>query len=178
MNKEHMNISDLTALVGKKPELDLKFYLDEKPIKPGYHITEVRHATINSKDCGKNTGTEQWDEITVQLLDGSLSSRAGYMSGSKFLGIIGSALGSLPTATASHLFFEYAPDNGPIRKLSVKLFEQNDAELSVSLGSERAVCKPFQRAKDAIAISGGTTQSSSEGCCSGAARSGSSGCCG
>ena len=173
MNKDHMNISDLTALINRKPELDLKFYVDDKAINPGYHVTEVRHATINSKDCGKNSAIEQWDEITVQLLDGSPSSGKGHMSGSKFAGIIGSAPGTLSTTTASHLYFEYAPDNGPVRKLSVESFEQSDTELSVTLGSERAVCKPFQRVKDALTIN-----ASSEGCCSGATGSESSSCCG
>lgn len=178
MSKDHMNINDLTALIAKKPELDLKFYFDEIAINPGYHVTEVRHATINSRDCGKNSGTEQWDEIIVQLLDGSPTSTQGHMSGSKFLGIIGSALSSLSTDTAAHLYFEFAPGNGPIRKLSIDSFERHDSELSVSLGSERAVCKPFQRAKDALAINGGNTQPSSGGCCSGTASSESSSCCG
>jgi len=173
-----MNISDLSAILNEKTNSELKFYFDGSPINPGYHVTEVRHAAIKSLDCGRESDTERWDEITIQLLDGSPDSTQGHMSGSKFLGIIGTALKSLESDAAPYLFFEFAPGNGPIRKLSIESVEQTATETSVSLGSERAVCKPFQRAKNAAALSGAAVESSGGGCCGSSAKSGGTGCCG
>jgi len=183
MNNKHINISDLSAILGNKSSLALKFYFDGQAINQGYHVTELRHAAIKSRDCGRNSDTEQWDEITIQLLDGSSDSQQGYMSGSKFLGIVRSALSSLASDSAPFLFFEFAPDNGPIRKLSIETVEYSDDEISVSLGSELAVCKPFQRAKSAMAVvagshGGSAAESTGDGCCANGNLSKGMSCCG
>jgi len=162
MKNDHKNLKDLTAALESQADLALKFYFDGFEINQGYHITEVKHAAINSIDCGKSSKTEQWDEITIQLLDGSTNSKQGYMSGSKFLAIIGSAMKSLSADDAPYLFFEFAPENGPIRKLSVDTIEFTSNEISVSLGSEQAVCKPYQRAKAAAILSGDDAMQSSK----------------
>lgn len=173
---EHTTINDLTSAVCEKADLPLKFYFDGTAINPGYHVTEIRHAAINSIDCGRDSDTEKWNEITIQLLDGSANSTQGHMQGSKFAAIVGSALKSLPTDRASHLFFEFSPDNGPIRKLSIDSIKHTNNEIAVSLGSEQAVCKPFQRATMA-AVTDPADQSVSGGCCAGDTASDSR-CCG
>jgi len=182
MNATHTNINDLQSNLSKKPDLPLKFYFDGTPINPGYHVTEVKFASIKSQDCGQQSEIELWDEITVQLLDGSPESTQGHMSGSKFLGIIGKALENLKQEDAPYLFFEFAPNNGAIRKLSVKSLEQSDDEFSVSLGTEKAVCKPFQRSKAAraaAALSGQITEAETGGgCCAGGTDSSGNACCG
>lgn len=167
MTYDHTNISDLTEALSTRPDLPLKFYFDGSSINPGYHVTEIRHAAINSLDCGKNSGTEHWNEVTIQLLDGSPESKQGHMSGSKFLGIVGTAAKTLSVDVAPYLFFEFAPGNGPIRKLSIESIERNTDEISVSLGSEQAVCKPFQRmiGARAAAASGGKALTSDDACC-------------
>jgi len=181
MTNDHTNIKELIAAVSTKADLALKFYFNGSAINPGYHVTEVKHAAINSVDCGRSSKAEQWDEITVQLLDGSAKSKEGHMSASKFSAIIGAALKSLPADTAPYLFFEFAPDNGPIRKLSIESIEFADNEVAVSLGSEQAVCKPFQRAKAAkaaAALSGGAAVPASYGgCCADGNRADGSACC-
>jgi hypothetical protein len=175
-------ISDLITVLGDSPDLALKFEFNGAQIKPGYHVTEVKHASVNAIDCGKNSPLEQWEEITIQLLDGSSLSTQKHMTVAKFLAIVNAALNALSTTTAHLLFIEFAPDNGPIRKLSVESVDRNENEVIVSLGSEQAVCKPFERAKSALAsgaigdavnqvmantgcCSGGKEQSSSKGCC-------------
>lgn len=182
MLNKHITINDLKQQLIEKPELPLKFYFDGSMINPGYHVTEVKFASIKSIDCGRNSDIEQWDEITVQLLDGSADSKQGHMPGSKFMGIVGKALEKLQESKAPYLFFEYAPNNGPIRKLSIESIETDSNEVSISLGSEQAVCKPFQRSKAARAAAtlSGTTmgQPTEIGCCSDGSRDDGSRCCG
>jgi len=169
-----MNISDLSAIINGNTTAALKFYVDGSVINPGYHVTEVRHAAIKSRDCGRHSSVERWDEITIQLLDGSSDSTQDHMSGAKFLGIVGTALDSIATDAAPYLYFEYSPDNGPIRKLSIESVNSADGEIAVSLGSERAVCKPFERLKS-VAVIGEAAPAKS--CCSGGASSNSGSCC-
>jgi len=167
------------SVVGENSDQTLKFYFEGSAINPGYHVTEVKHAQIKSRDCGKNSGVDEWDEVTIQLLDGSSESTQGHMSGSKFNGILNSALKSLAVSSAAHLFIEFAPDNGPIRKLSIDSVETVEDETFVYLDSERAVCKPFQRAKAlaSAAIGGAAATSAEAGCCSDGKRSDGSSCC-
>lgn len=182
MLNKHITINDLKQQLSEKTELPLEFYFDGSTINPGYHVTEVKFASIKSIDCGRASGTEQWDEITVQLLDGSADSKQGHMPCSKFMSIVGKALEKLQENGAPFLFFEYAPDNGPIRKLSIESITTGANEVSISLGSEQAECKPFQRfkaAQAAAALSGSIMDQPTEiGCCSDGSRAAGRSCCG
>lgn len=178
MSEKNININELVSEIGENSDRTLKFYFEGSAINPGYHVTEVRHSQIKSRDCGKKSGVDEWDEVTIQLLDGSSNSKQGHMSGSKFIGILNSALGSLAVSSAQHLFIEFAPGNGPIRKLSIDSVETVEDETSVYLDSERAVCKPFQRAKALAALGGAAASSSEAGCCGDGKRSDGSSCCG
>lgn len=181
MLDQHSNISDVQQQLAENPELPVKFYVDGVSINPGYHVTEVRYASIKSIDCGRASDVEYWDEITIQLLDGSSMSTQGHMPASKFLGIVSGALSKLIEDSASFVFFEFAPDNGPIRKLSIESIETKVEEVSIVLGSERAVCKPFQRAKAALKLplmkGKSSAPASSSGCCSGDVDKNDSACC-
>jgi len=160
MASDHMNINQLHSQLAANADLPLKFYFEGLAIKPGYHVTEVKHASIKSIDCGRASEQENWDEITIQLLDGSAISAQGHMQTAKFVGIVSGALKTLSETTASQLFFEYAPGNGPIRKLKIESVAVSDKEIAVSLGGDKAVCKPFERMKD-------KATAAVKGCCTG-----------
>jgi len=182
MALENGEIGTLAHKLHANPEMPLVFALDEQTINPGYHLTEVRHARVSSIDCGKNSEPEHWDEISIQLLDGSSGSNQGHMTTGKLIGIIEKALTKLDvdSESSSSLFIEFAPDNGPIRKLNINSYVEGDNELIVNLGSEKAVCKPFQRSKLAQAaaeLTGGAIGPAQvSGCCSTDSKGG-SGCC-
>lgn len=179
MKQNHINISDLTVILKEKSNLAVKFQFDGTTINPGYHVTEVRHASVRSRDCGKMSNVEQWNEITIQLLNGSSKSLQGYMPGSKLLGIVRSALESFEAEAAPYLFFEFAPDNGPIRKLRIESVEYTDEVILVMLGSERPVCKPFKRAiATGLAADKMTSQSSPDICCADTKGADRRSCCG
>jgi len=177
MTLPNTDLKELMAALRSNRGAELKFVMGESIINPGYHVTEIRHATINSIDCGKSSSVEQWDEITIQLLDGSPTSNGEHMQASKFNSIFQKAIELLGADSSPVLFFEFSPNNGPIRKLSIESINQSDNAISVILGSEKAVCKPFQRSKAAQAAAlsiggkhnpapaGGGCCSSSVGCC-------------
>lgn len=159
-------IGKLMALLLSNPGIPLKFYLDGISINQGYHITEVKHACVNSMDCGKRTDT--WEEILIQLLDGEPGSTQGFMNTSKFMSIVSATLESFPEISESSLFFEFTPNNGPLQKLRIRSIECDDPGLSIHLTYEKAVCKPLQRwGKAGVVFENMSTKVSKLGCCSG-----------
>jgi len=149
------------------PDVPLTFYLGDIPINQGYHVTEVKYATIKSMDCGKQV--DAWDELLIQLLDGPADSGQGFMSTSKFTNIVSSALDSLPANENPDLFFEFSPNNGPLQKLRIQTIECEVDNVSVLLADERAACKPFLRGGMSItAVTGKVTEMAKTGCCTSA----------
>lgn len=125
------------------PDKPVRFYFEDISIHQGYHLTEVKHASINSMDCGKTT--HAWEELLIQLLDGDADSSQGYISTSKFTGIIDATRKSLPEKSVPSLFFEFSPNGGPLLKLKIQSIESSGEELSVHLTHEKTTCKPIDR---------------------------------
>lgn len=74
----------LDTLAGAK-DLPLVFHYDGRPVKAGYHVTEVKAGHFSALDCGANP--EAWSEIFVQLWDIDEDGRT-HMPGGKFSAII------------------------------------------------------------------------------------------
>jgi len=144
MKSQNTNLYELKAAFKANPNLPLLFKLDEETIHPGYHVTEIKHAVVNSMDCGQ--GTEQWDEVIVQLLDGSALFKGEHMSCAKFMGIVSTAIESQDIDENTLTYIEFAPNNGALRKLVIDSVEQKESEVIVHLSNPTAMCKPFQRA--------------------------------
>ena len=161
-------LGKLMALLLSNPGIPLKFYLDDISINQGYHVTEVKHASVKSMDCAKRT--DAWDEILIQLLDGEAGSTQGFMNTSIFMSIVSATLKSLPESSKSSLFFEFAPNNGPLQKLRIRSTECDDHNFSVHLTYEKAVCKPLRRwGRAGVVFDNLSAKLSKSGCCSGRA---------
>jgi len=139
------------------PDLPLVFSLDGQTIHPGYHVTEVKHAVINSLDCGR--GNDQWDEISVQLLDGHANFKQGYMSCAKFMSIVGKAIALLSFNEDTLTFIEFSPNNEGLRKLVINSIAQEADQVIIQLSNASAECKAFKRAL------AGKLTATNEACC-------------
>ncbi|MEE9321441.1 MAG: DUF6428 family protein [Granulosicoccus sp.] len=148
MNMKLNTVGDFSHFLSRHLDASLVFSLDEIRILPGYHVTEIKYARIESIDCGR--GAEEWNEVVVQLLDGLRTSKAGYMSVVKFLGIVTAAKQSLLPDDTAQLFFEFSTENGPVMKLSVDSVEVIGELVLVALSGPAAVCKPFQLSKAGV----------------------------
>ena len=85
---------------------DLIFRSDEGDIGGGYHVTELKQASINSIDCGGRT--DEWTETVLQLLDGSGDTP---MSIEKFVAIVRRSEVALPGLSDAPLYFEFGHVN-------------------------------------------------------------------
>ena len=159
MSNHNINIYQLKAVLEANANSQLIFSFENQTIHPGYHVTEVQHAAINALDCG--SGNDQWEEIIVQLMDGSALFKGEHMSCGKFMGIVGKAIESLSFDEDRLTFIEFTPNNAGLRKLAIDTVEQADEQVIVTLSSPTAMCKPYQRA-----MANQLTKATKESCCS------------
>lgn len=143
MNKTVINLPELQNTLADRLETDLVFSMGGTQINTGYHVTEVKQAIINSLDCGN--GTDQWQELIIQLLDGSVVTNSSYMSCEKFLGILNASTGTLDTPPDTHLYFEFSPGNGGIQRLQVTAINAKAATTEVCLSGAKPQCKPMAK---------------------------------
>ncbi len=180
MTSEPISALELTTHLKQAQNLPVKIYFNETVINPGYHITEIKQAFVQSIDCGKNSAVENWEEMTIQLLDGAkISSRgstAAHMPASKFSKIVDKARQLLSVKEATLLFFEYTPGNGPILKLHAESINTTKSECAIFLATENAACKPYERSVAANKIDFPNETQVNQGCC-GTTKQAPGGCC-
>lgn len=83
-----MNTSDFITLLAEHKDKSLLFeYAPGMLVGTNYHITEVKHTTIDAVDCG--AGTDSWKETVIQLWESPNElGKPEYMSAYKALAIL------------------------------------------------------------------------------------------
>ena len=137
----------------------LIFDLGETHVNPGYHVTEVKAATVHAMDCG-GQGSE-WSETTLQLwVPVEADDKDGYMSVGKFLGIYRRVAASVPIVGSAEMRVEYGEVGAPAVSYLVEEFKAGEDALTVSLTPPAVTCKAIERSVGAIPV---VNQAS--GCC-------------
>lgn len=154
----------LITTLSANPDLPVIFTQNERAISPGYHITEVKTAVVDSLDCGK--GTDQWHELVIQLLDGKADSSNTHMQSATMMSILNQALDTTQVDDSTHLYFEFAPNNVALQKSTVSRIEMVNNTITITLAATSAQCKPFQRA-----LASGKASTGTNGCCGSAPKS-------
>ena len=80
-----ISLGHLLDVLAVAPDAPLVFSYDGNPVRPGYHVTEVKAGQFSALDCGANP--EAWAEIFVQLWDIDEDGRT-HMPAGKFAAII------------------------------------------------------------------------------------------
>ena len=105
-----------------------------------YHITEVKHITIDSVDCGSQT--DAWKETIIQLWESPLEkAKTEYMSVYKALSILKKVGTMKAYDSESEVKFEYSNANFHTAQLFVNDFEIQEGSLTIKLGIEKTDCK-------------------------------------
>ena len=143
-----MNTEDFfTLLTNHKNHLLYFQYQPQKWVGNHYHITEVKHVTIDSVDCG--SGTDQWNETIIQLWESPLEKdKKNPMSVLKALGILKKVGQMKPYDPNATLKFEYGNNNFHATQLPVSSYTIQDNKLIINLAIQQTDCK----AKDACGI--------------------------
>ncbi|GAA4895612.1 DUF6428 family protein [Flaviramulus aquimarinus] len=141
-------------------------YAPDLLVGANYHITEVKHLTIDSVDCGSQT--DAWKETIVQLWESPNElDKTEYMTVYKALAILKKVGTMKPYTLDSELKLEYSNASFHTAQLFVNDFEIQGDQLIVKLAIEKTDCK----AKELCGVPEKEVEKA-EACCSP-----SSGCC-
>ncbi len=164
-----MKTQELFSILESNKDKTLLFeYAEGAFVGANYHITEVKHITIDSVDCG--AGTDSWKETIIQLWESPKEhEKTEYMSVLKALGILKKVGKMKPYVTDAELKIEYSNDIFHTAQLFVNDFEIQNNNLIFKLAVQKTDCK----AKEACGVSEVIeTLTAKEPCCSP-----NSGCC-
>jgi hypothetical protein len=136
-------------------------YTPGQLVGANYHITEVKHITIDSVDCGART--DAWKETIVQLWESpSEIGKTEYMSSYKALAILKKVGTMKPYDLASEIKIEYGNSIFHTAQLFVSDYEIHDNNLLFKLAIVKTDCK----AKEACGIPEAGEVDSENACCS------------
>ena len=136
-----MTTQELFKLLEKHQDKALMFeYIPNQYVGANYHITEVKHITIDSVNCGSRT--DFWKETIVQLWESpSEIGKTEFMSVYKALAILKKVGKMKPYALDAEVKFEYSNESFHKSQLFVNDFDINGQNLIIKLGVEKTDCK-------------------------------------
>jgi len=140
-NLHAMNTQELLDVLQNHQDKSLLFeYAPNLLVAANYHITEVKHLTVDSVDCG--TQTDSWKETIIQLWESpSELGKSEFMSTFKALAIL-KKVGKMKTFVAdAEVKFEYGNATFHTAQLFVNDFEIRDSNLIIKLGVTKTDCK-------------------------------------
>lgn len=140
-NADDLTIGDLLAQLAGHADKPLVFYYDGRPIRGGYHVTEVKAGQFSALDCGSNP--EVWPEVFVQLLDAG--NYENHMSAGKFAAIIRKVGERIPLDRNARLTFEVSDGIRPMQMHRASLPLLSQGAVHVDLSPRPASCKPRDR---------------------------------
>ncbi|KJD36411.1 hypothetical protein PW52_04390 [Tamlana sedimentorum] len=136
-----MKTQELLNVLNQNKNKNLLFeYAPNLLVGANYHITEVKHVTIESVDCGAQT--DAWKETVIQLWESpSELGKTEYMTVLKALGIL-NKVGKLKSYEANaEVKFEYSNANFHTAQLFVNDFEIRNNNIIFKLAVEKTDCK-------------------------------------
>lgn len=164
-----MKTHEFLSALKNNPAKFLQFeYSPGLLVGSNYHITEIKNTTIDSVDCGGQTG--RWNETIVQLWESPVSNAAGTaLITGKALGILEKVHSIKPMDPNAEVKFEYGNPGFHTTQLLVRDLDIRDDSLLVKLATDKTDCKaredcgvPVLSAKDKKAA---TCCAPGPGCC-------------
>ena len=111
-------------------------------IHPGYHLTEVKVATLKTVDCGARKN--QWKETIIQLWVPENQRDETFMSAKKFLSIYDTVSAMIDIDLAAEIRFEYGDENFFPSNYNVRTVTEGDS-IEVELQPPETTCKARDR---------------------------------
>lgn len=137
-----ISLGHLLDALAVAPDAPLVFSYDGNPVRPGYHVTEVKAGQFSALDCGANP--ETWTEIFVQLWDIDEDGRT-HMQAGKFAAIIRKVCDHVQLEPTAKLTFEVSDGERPMALYCASAPRLVAGTFEVSLAARQASCKPRDR---------------------------------
>ncbi|MCX7305489.1 MAG: DUF6428 family protein [Hyphomicrobiales bacterium] len=142
VDPDDITIGSLLGALAERPGARLVFFYEGRPVKPGYHVTEVKAGEFSALDCGANP--ESWSEIFVQLWDVDEGGRT-HMPAGKFAAIIRKVSDHVALDPSAKLTFEVSDGVRPMQLHRAAYPSDVGDEIHVALSPRPASCKPRDR---------------------------------
>ncbi|MCJ9720255.1 DUF6428 family protein [Agrobacterium sp. SHOUNA12C] len=142
MQANDISLGDLMSILSSAKDSPLVFYYDGQPVKPGYHVTEVKAGQFSALDCGANS--EAWAEIFIQLWDIEEGDRI-HMPAGKFHAIIRKVTEHVKLDNTAKLTFEVSDGVRPMQLYCAAMPVLRAGAVHVELSPRPASCKPRDR---------------------------------
>jgi hypothetical protein len=126
------------------------------PIHAGYHLTELKAASLQTVDCGGQRN--HWQETIVQLWVPP-EADDDYMTAAKFLQIFDKVRGMIPLNLAAEIRVEYGGENFFPSTYHVRLVTHDQHATWVLLVPPETTCKARDRR------AGGANDHDRQACC-------------
>jgi hypothetical protein len=133
-------LSELHSVKDKSSSLI--FQMTNSAVAPGYHITEIKAALVQSMDCGGQGNN--WHETTLQLWSPNQSTE-DYMSVAKFLSIYNRVSSSLPLEDLSQIRVEYGEVGQVAISYLVTSIHKTQDSVIIQLQAPGVACKGADR---------------------------------
>lgn len=137
-----ISLGHLLDVLADAPDAPLVFKYAGNPVRPGYHVTEVKAGQFSALDCGANP--EAWSEIFVQLWDIDEDGRT-HMPAGKFTAIIRKVADHVRLEPTAKLTFEVSDGELPMALYCAAAPRLVAGSFEVSLSARPASCKPRDR---------------------------------
>ncbi|WP_186826844.1 DUF6428 family protein [Seonamhaeicola algicola] len=136
-----MKTQELLNILEQNQDKALLFeYAPNMLVGTNYHITEVKHITVDSVDCGAQT--DSWKETIIQLWESPTElGKPNYMSVLKAQGILKKVGKIKPYNLNAEVKFEYGNAAFHTAQLFVNDFEIKNNNLIFKLAVEKTDCK-------------------------------------
>lgn len=136
-----MKTKELFTLLENNKNKSLLFeYTPGNFVGANYHITEVKHITVDAVDCG--AGVDSWKETIVQLWESPIEKeQKTYMTGFKALGILKKVGSIKPYDGDAEIKFEYSNPRFHTAQLFLNSYTASENQLIIRLGIKQTDCK-------------------------------------
>jgi len=136
-----MKTQELFYILQEHQDKALLFeYAPDKFVGANYHITEVKHTTIDSVDCGAKT--DAWKETVIQLWESPKElGKRDFMKVNKAMEIFNRVATMKPYDLDAEVKFEYSNANFHTAQLFVNDFDIQGNNLILKLAVEKTDCK-------------------------------------
>lgn len=125
------------ALEVAAPEAGVVFATEEGPVGAGYHITELKHANIDSIDCAGRQS--RFEEVSVQVLDVVGDAP---MPVERLRMILTQSLAAIPALADAPVHVEFGHRNERLSRYEIAGLEVAKHLLTIKMFRAHATCKP------------------------------------
>jgi hypothetical protein len=137
-----ISLGNLLDALASRPNMPLVFHYEGRPVKAGYHVTEVKAGQFSALDCGGNP--ESWSEIFVQLWDIEEDGRT-HMHAGKFAAIVRKVSEHVRLDGSARLTFEVSDGVRPMQLYCAGAPAMRGEGWHIELQPRPASCKPRDR---------------------------------